>query len=77
MIKLHSGGVVWNGGTVTKAPEAMAGNREKTMAYQILRKHHRGGEDGLLHLTFDSLISHDITYVGVIQTAKASGMERL
>ena len=76
MIKLHSGGVVWNSGTVTKAPEAMAGNREKTMAYQILRKHHRGGEDGLLHLTFDSLISHDITYVGVIQTAKASGMER-
>ena len=74
MIKLHSGGVVWNSGTVTKAPEAMAGNREKTMAYQILRKHHRGGEDGLLHLTFDSLISHDITYVGVIQTAKASGM---
>ena len=76
MIKLHSGGVVWNSGTVTKAPEAMAGNREKTMAYQILRKHHRGGEDGLLHLTFDSLISHDITYVSVIQTAKASGMER-
>ena len=76
MIKLHSGGVVWNSGTVTEAPAAMAGNREKTMAYRILRKHHRGGEDGLLHLTFDSLISHDITYVGVIQTAKASGMEK-
>ena len=76
MIRLYNGGVVWYGGTVTEAPEAMAGNREKTMAYQILRKHHKGGTDGLLHLTFDSLISHDITYVGVIQTAKASGMER-
>ncbi len=44
------------------------------MAYQILRRHHRGPWEGQLHLTFDSLISHDITYVGVIQTAKASGL---
>jgi len=48
--------------------------RERTLAYRILRRHHQGGE-GRLHLKFDALISHDITYVGVIQTARASGMK--
>ncbi len=50
--------------------------REKTLAYQIINKHHSEKNDGLFHLTFDSLASHDITYVGIIQTARASGMER-
>ena len=48
--------------------------REKTMAYSVLRAHHRGG-DGF-RVKFDSLISHDITYVGIIQTAMASGLEK-
>jgi len=48
--------------------------REKTMAYKILRAHHQGGSDRL-HLKFDALISHDITYVGIIQTARGSGMK--
>ena len=74
MIQLHHGGVTLHGGAPVPAKAASPADREKTMAYQILRRHDKPAGDGLLHLTFDSLISHDITYVGVIQTAKASGM---
>ena len=74
MIQLHSGSVMLQGGVPAPIPAAGSG-RDKTMAYQILRRHHRGPWEGQLHLTFDSLISHDITYVGIIQTARASGMQ--
>ena len=74
MIKLQNKGVTLQGGVPTSAEAAFPAGRDKTMAYQILRRHDRPSGDGLMHLTFDSLISHDITYVGVIQTAKASGM---
>ena len=47
--------------------------KESTMAYQILRSH-SSGDGSRFHITFDSLISHDLTYVGVIQTARASGL---
>ena len=47
---------------------------EKTIAYRILAAHNTGdGRD--LRLRFDSLTSHDITYVGIVQTARASGMK--
>ena len=46
-----------------------------TMAYQILTTHNKSGNMRKLKLTFDSLASHDITYVGVIQTASASGLK--
>lgn len=49
--------------------------KKGTIAYQILSSHN-SGDDQQLRLKFDSLTSHDITYVGIIQTAKASGMER-
>ena len=50
-------------------------SREKTMAYQILRAHEKQHKnDGLMRIGFDAMISHDITYVGIIQTARASGM---
>ena len=51
-----------------------AASREKTIAYRILRAHEKQGEGGKMHIAFDALISHDITYVGIIQTARASGM---
>jgi aconitate hydratase len=74
MIKLHEGGTVWRGGRPVPASGAdAAAGREKTMAGRILRAHDQGGGDGM-RLRFDSLISHDITYVGVIQTARASGL---
>ena len=74
MIQLHHGGVTLQNGVPAPAKTAVPALRDRTMAYQILRRHDKPAGDGLLHLTFDSLISHDITYVGVIQTAKASGM---
>ncbi len=51
--------------------------REHTIAYQILRAHdvdHSGGKK--MRIKFDAMMSHDITYVGIIQTARASGLEK-
>ena len=48
--------------------------REKTIAYKILRTHESKKSKDKMRLKFDALVSHDITYVGIIQTARASGM---
>ena len=74
MIKLHETGVFWQKGAPVPASVSSPVDREKTIAYQIFRRHNLREEAGQLHLKFDSLISHDITYVGIIQTAKASGL---
>ena len=75
MIQLHPSPVcIAQGRPVPCAsPDA---RREKTMAYGILRAHSRASSGEALQVRFDSLISHDITYVGIIQTASASGLER-
>jgi aconitate hydratase len=49
--------------------------RKKTIAHGILSAHNSGDERNL-NIKFDSLTSHDITYVGIIQTARASGLDR-
>lgn len=49
--------------------------RKNTIAYQILMKHNTSGDPGKLQLRFDAMASHDITYVGIVQTARASGLE--
>ncbi len=49
--------------------------RVNTMAHQILAAHNRSGDGRHLKIRFDSLASHDITYVGIILTARASGMK--
>lgn len=49
--------------------------KKKTLTYQILSSHDSQTDQDLLHIRFDSLTSHDITYVGIIQTARASGMK--
>jgi len=46
------------------------------MAYEILQAHNTSGNPEKLKVKFDCLISHDITYVGIIQTARASGLEK-
>ena len=52
-------------------------SREGTMAYSILKNHSKdAASSDTLRIRFDALISHDITYVGIIQTARASGLER-
>ena len=59
------------GKTVTAA-EAATG----TMAYRILKAHNTSGNMDQLQIKFDKLTSHDITFVGIIQTARASGLEK-
>ncbi|MBQ7492519.1 MAG: hydratase [Clostridia bacterium] len=49
--------------------------REKTIAYSILRAHDVSNDPKKMRIKFDALISHDITFVGIIQTAKASGLK--
>ena len=48
---------------------------ENTMAYRILESHNTSGDMDRLKIKFDRLTSHDITFVGIIQTARASGLE--
>lgn len=50
--------------------------RKRTIAYSILSTHNVSGDDKKLRIKFDQLISHDITYVGIIQTARASGLKQ-
>ena len=50
-------------------------DKKGTIAYGILSKHSVGGDDKKLNVRFDALASHDITYVGIIQSAKASGLK--
>lgn len=50
--------------------------RNKTMAYRIMEAHNTSGSMDALKIRFDAMTSHDITYVGIVQTARASGMEQ-
>lgn len=51
--------------------------RENTITYQILRSHDVDGAGGdKMRIRFDAMMSHDITYVGIIQTARASGLDK-
>lgn len=49
---------------------------KNTMAYSILNSHNTSGNMNELKIKFDKLTSHDITFVGIIQTARASGLEK-
>jgi aconitate hydratase len=72
MIKINPA-ACYTGGKFVESQDSAARNR--TMAYKIL-KSHSTGSGGDFHIKFDALASHDITYVGVIQTARASGLTR-
>ena len=60
----------WSGGRIDRESA-----RRETLAYQILAAHNRSEDPQTLKIRFDSLASHDITYVGIIQSARASGMD--
>lgn len=49
--------------------------RRNTISYDILMEHNKSGNSEDLKIKFDALASHDITYVGIIQTARASGLK--
>ena len=77
MITLTSQPVVLRGGVPALLDDASgAVSRGGTMAYSILNAHSSSAAAGALRVKFDALISHDITYVGIIQTARASGLQR-
>ena len=50
--------------------------KKKTIAYKILQQHNTSGNMEKLKIKFDKLTSHDITFVGILQTARASGLEK-
>ncbi len=54
----------------------MEAARRGTMAWEILHAHNTSGDEENLKMKFDKLTSHDITFVGIIQTARASGLEK-
>ncbi|MCR4741790.1 MAG: hydratase [Treponema sp.] len=71
------GAYLVNGKLVESAPGVnQAEAAKKTLAYSILQKHNTSSDDKNLKIKFDKITSHDITYVGIIQTARASGMEK-
>ncbi|MBO5523650.1 MAG: hydratase [Roseburia sp.] len=90
-MKLYDSGVYLVNGTelVAEGPEAAAAIQSKTgqsvtkeqaaqetIAYGILKDHNTSGNMERLQIKFDKLTSHDITFVGIIQTARASGLEK-
>lgn len=62
--------------TVTDSELVRETARTNTIAYQILKNHNHSSDLNNLKIRFDALASHDITYVGIIQTARASGLKR-
>ena len=55
---------------------AVATAKTGTMAYNIMQAHNTSGDAENLKIKFDAMASHDITFVGIIQTARASGLEK-
>lgn len=75
MIKLHQGGVLYKDGKISTAvSDADKLARKNTIAYQILSAHSSSSDSSKLNIKFDALVSHDITYVGIIQTARIGGL---
>ena len=81
MVKLYNEGVFLVNGTEivpeSKASESMKKEEAKkgTIAYSILKAHNTSDNMEKLKIRFDAMTSHDITFVGIIQTAKASGLK--
>ena len=89
MIKLYETGAYYADGKLIPddghAAEALAAMgravpkeeaRKRTIAYSILEAHNTSGNMDDLKIKFDAMASHDITYVGIVQTARASGLEK-
>ena len=78
MVELINHGVYLLDGKTVADSAALSPDeaRENTIAYGILRAHDVDGSKGnKLRIRFDAMASHDITYVGIIQTARASGLD--
>ena len=76
MIQLTNHGMyLVNGVPQESAGVSQAEARQGTMAWRILQAHNVSGDPENLRIRFDAMVSHDITYVGIIQQARASGMK--
>ena len=75
MLTIHNEGMKWQGGRLVPAAKDESGVRA-TMAWSVLQAHNTSGSPDRLSIRFDAMASHDITYVGIIQTARASGMKQ-
>ena len=71
----HKGMYLVNGEPTETAAIPAGEARCGTIAYSILNSHNISGNMNQLQIKFDALVSHDITYVGIIQTARASGLK--
>ncbi|MDE7405182.1 MAG: hydratase, partial [Lachnospiraceae bacterium] len=91
MISVFEGGAYLVGGTevIPDSSDALSevkaktgkettkeASRQETIAYRILKDHNTSDNMDKLKIKFDKLTSHDITFVGIIQTARASGLEK-
>ena len=89
MIKLYNKGVYLLNGTeiieednitqvqvITDQQVTKEEAKKGTIAYSILKSHNNSDNMNNLKIKFDAMTSHDITFVGIVQTAKASGMEK-
>lgn len=76
MIKLIKHGVKYSGGKLVRAGEQDKARKNGGLAYKILLAHNTSGNSEKLKIKFDEITSHDITYVGIVQTAKASGLKK-
>ena len=76
MIQLTNHGMyLVDGVPCEQADVAQQEARQGTMAWRILQGHNVSGDPERLQIRFDAMVSHDITYVGIIQQARASGMK--
>ena len=74
-MKLTNHGIFLCGGVpCSTAPHTPDEGRTRTMAYRILQAHSSSPDPNKLQIHFDAMLSHDITYVGIIQQARASGL---
>ncbi len=77
MIQVSNHAVLYDGSTFRPAaPTDRDAGRTHTMAYGVLSAHNVSGDTEHLQLKMDAMASHDITYVGIIQTARASGLKQ-
>ena len=77
MVKLIEHGVFFTDNRFVAEGGDPAAGRQGTIAHGILTKHNVGTDDKHLKIRFDALASHDITYVGILMTARAGGLEEL
>ncbi len=78
MVKLYEGEILIENNNIIEntSTDNNKRYRENTLAYSILKRHNVSNSMTNLQLKFDAITSHDITYVGIVQTAKASGLKK-